>query len=279
MDGTLSQLVTLTSAANGVIAGRTGADSIYPSNADFKFCNSVRFIDIRKPLLGKPQEIERHKDPYEWLRSLKPGHATRAWLTYQSGNLAMPPDHQLAGFAGGGGTWQLHVASPDRTEIWLPRWEVTRRDDPDTRIWSVTYSCVARVPGKPSFPEPRLDLITSRLAASLNATHEFASVHDLAFWAGLFQRAADCLDPSLPVVFPDYIQFVFLDSYPETAQRLLAAAYTGWVFGGMGSWNDLGFEPDAENDRYNRLSAELYSAVTDAIQQATWSFGKDALRG
>ena len=279
MNGTLSQLVTLTSAANGVIAGRTGADSIYPSNADFKFCNSVRFIDIQKPFLGKPQEIERHKDPNEWLRSLKPGRATRAWLTYQSGRQSMALDHQWAGFVGGGGTWQLHVAVPDRTEIWLPRWEVTRRDDPDTRIWSVTYGCVARVPGKPSIPEPRLDLMASRLAAALNAIHEFASSHDLGFWAGRFQQAIDCLDPSLPPVFPDYIQFVCLDSYPETAQRLLAAAYAGWVFGGMGSWNDLGFDADAENDRYNRLSAELYSAVTDSIQQATWSFGKDALKG
>jgi hypothetical protein len=47
----------------------------------------------------------------------------------------------------------------------------------------------------------------------------------------------------------------------------------GWVFGGMGSWNDLNFDPESENDRYNMLTSELYSAMTDAIQKATWSFG------
>ena len=57
------------------------------------------------------------------------------------------------------------------------------------------------------------------------------------------------------------------------AQRLFSASYNGWVFGGMGSWNDMYFEPKSENARYYSISSDLYSAINDAVQQATWSFG------
>ncbi|MBC8351504.1 MAG: hypothetical protein H8E66_05925 [Planctomycetes bacterium] len=65
MIGTLSQLVTLTSAANGVLSGCFGPKTFYPNHADFRFCDSVRFVDLKKGLFGKYREVERHKDPNE----------------------------------------------------------------------------------------------------------------------------------------------------------------------------------------------------------------------
>jgi hypothetical protein len=274
MNGELSQLVTLTSAANGFLLGCDGSASVYPSNASFRFCNTVHFVDLKKGPLRKPRDVERHKDPGEWLLSLKSANANRAWLMYHSTPSPVAPDHQLAAFVGGGGQWQLVVSYAKATEVWLPRWEVSNRDAPDKRIWRVSYACVANLRPPSTVPEPRLGAAASRLLASLNAAREFATLHDLPFWADRFQRAAGSLDPSKPVVFPDYIEFVCLDWYCETARRLFAAAYNGWVFGGMGSWNDLYFQPDSENARYTTISKELYSAITDAIQQATWSFGQ-----
>jgi hypothetical protein len=38
---------------------------------------------------------------------------------------------------------------------------------------------------------------------------------------------------------------------------LVAAASKAWVFGWMGSWNDMGFEDKAEQQEYDEVSREL----------------------
>lgn len=278
MNGELSQLVALSSAANCVLTNPHATDSIYPNHSAFKFCNSVRFVDLKKGLFGKSREVERHKDPNEWLRSLQNTHAVRAWLTFTTVGNANAPDHQLAAFAGGGGNWQLALATDKESEFWISRWDVTNQNASDSRIWGVTYGCVGKSDHELSVPQADLNVAASRLRSALTATRDFAAKHELPSWAEWYQRAIDCADPSKSITFPEYIDFICLGSYPEIAQRLFAAAYNGWVFGGMGSWNDLYFEPDSENDRYHELSAELYAAINDAIQQATWSFSanKDA---
>ena len=52
------------------------------------------------------------------------------------------------------------------------------------------------------------------------------------------------------------------------AQALLAAAQAAWVFGGMGSWNDLRFDGDDQRT-YDFLSNQLYTLLITAIIQAT----------
>ena len=275
MNGTVSQIVALVSAANGVLLGKFDPDSFYPAHAEFKYCNTVHFVELKKGLFGKARAVQRNKDPNEWLGQLPAIHAVQAWLTFTPQNESHIPDHQLAGFVGGGGRWQLVVSMEDAIEFWTSRWEVTNPDAPDDRIWKVTYSCVNKVVGRLEIPQPDLDSATTRLHDALKAAQEFAAKHDLPTWADWFQNANSCLDPSRPVDFPDYINFVCLDAYPEISQRLFAAAYNGWVFGGMGSWNDLSFQPKSEDVLYQRLSSDLYAAITNAIQQATWSFNFD----
>ena len=54
---------------------------------------------------------------------------------------------------------------------------------------------------------------------------------------------------------------------PLDARQILGAAQAAWVFGGMGSWNDLGFEGHAQ-DEYTALSDELFSLLNQAICEA-----------
>lgn len=273
MDGTLSQLVSLASAANGVLAKVLNPNTFYPDHADFKFCNSVRFVDISSGLFRKPREVQRHSNPNDWLRSLPDAGVVRVWLTFAPTGRPDAPDHQMSAFVGGGGNWQLVAATKRITEFWMSRWDVTKQNASDSRIWSVTYGCVGKAGNAATIPIPALNTASARLLSALKAVHKFAIQQNLQSWADWFQRAIDCCDPSQPIGFPDYVNFVCLDSYPEAAQRLFAAAYKGWVFGGMGSWNDQSFETESENAQYDSLSAELYAAINDGIQQATWSFG------
>ena len=53
-------------------------------------------------------------------------------------------------------------------------------------------------------------------------------------------------------------------SLPPLARCLLDACQTAWVFGGMGSWNDLTFDgPDGAE--YDRVSEWLFTALNEAI--------------
>jgi hypothetical protein len=55
--------------------------------------------------------------------------------------------------------------------------------------------------------------------------------------------------------------------FSESARRLLATAARSWVFGGMGTWNDLTFD-GSEEEAYEEVSAELYDAVLGAFVAA-----------
>jgi hypothetical protein len=65
-----------------------------------------------------------------------------------------------------------------------------------------------------------------------------------------------------------------LDALPEVAyspqsRRLLTIAARAWVFGGMGSWNDLSFEDRDAQGRYEKVSEDLYRSVLAALVAAT----------
>jgi len=51
------------------------------------------------------------------------------------------------------------------------------------------------------------------------------------------------------------------------AEGLLDSAQSAWVFGGMASWNDMGFE-GADQREYDRVSQQLFTALNDTIQIA-----------
>ena len=121
MNGELSQLVALCSAVNGALTDAPEQGPIYPDHSVFKFCNSVRFVDVKKGLLGKSREVERHDNPNDWLRSLRDTQALRAWLTFEAAGNTDAPDHQFAAFAGGGGNWQLVLTTDDATDFWMSR--------------------------------------------------------------------------------------------------------------------------------------------------------------
>jgi hypothetical protein len=56
--------------------------------------------------------------------------------------------------------------------------------------------------------------------------------------------------------------------HPDSAKRLLAEALEAWVFGGMGSWNDVVLTGDTDRAKYDKLTSSLYAAVIDACVAA-----------
>jgi hypothetical protein len=55
------------------------------------------------------------------------------------------------------------------------------------------------------------------------------------------------------------------------AKQLLGAAQHGWVFGAMGSWNDIGFQGQ-DGEEYLQVSDQLYDLLNRAICAAVNSY-------
>jgi len=67
-----------------------------------------------------------------------------------------------------------------------------------------------------------------------------------------------------------YNDFYVPGTLEQDAACMLKAATHAWVFGGMGSWNDLGFEGDTRKE-YDRVSEGLFQVLNEAIAIAATS--------
>ncbi len=55
-------------------------------------------------------------------------------------------------------------------------------------------------------------------------------------------------------------------------QQLLNASKSAWVFGGMGSWNDMGFSEDDIQKEYEELSDSLFNLINLSLLVASSPF-------
>src|SRR5256885_3707352 len=65
MNGPLAQFVALTCHANAFLSGRQ-VPEFFPGNSTCQFCDSVKFLEVSKTLLGKVQETPVAANPNAW---------------------------------------------------------------------------------------------------------------------------------------------------------------------------------------------------------------------
>ena len=262
-----AQLVALACHYNGRIRGLP-VSPFLTANSSAQFCEYIQFVRPRRGWLRRSTEwaVGAHT-PDEWM--IQEGKRKRmAILTHHAADISEISDRLLAGFVGGGGQWQLGLVEDGRMDVWSAKWEVGNREAPDKRIWRVSYGVVAEnVEALPAHPEP-IDSLVSDFNLALSEIQAFCMGHGLAHFAACFRKADECLhanDPFALVYHKDLTPEGLL-SLP--AKQLLAACQAAWVFGGMGSWNDMGFD-GAEQARYEKVSNDLYALVNRAICGAT----------
>jgi len=115
-------------------------------------------------------------------------------------------------------------------------------------------------PGDARIERPAFEDSFRELRSALEALSSFAARTEQRDWAGHFQGAIAQL--SLPPD-PQALYGVLAEcGRPPVALRLLNAVQTAWVFGGMGSWNDV---PTAGSDEHEALSSLLLDALMLAL--------------
>jgi len=265
MNGTTSQLLSLITHGNYFLTTGQISPGYYPDNVTFKFCNKIDFLHLYTQADGTAEEKKVAADPIAWFNLLQQEgcRQLKAYYHPSEGNENGTPDHQLAGFVGGGGTWLIETIYDSYSDFWAARWEVTAKDDPEQKIWSIGYGRTVSQTKTINFSPDPLQ-VRKGLNDVLIDIHAFAAGHQLNNWANIFQGALNVLNGSAPGNnwFGSQINE---SGYDRSALQLMYAAMSAHVFGGMGSWNDLSFESPEDNKEYNELSYYLYDYINRAL--------------
>jgi hypothetical protein len=264
MVGTLAQLIAIISYGNAALIGRSS--SLPHTNSTFQFCNRIEFVATQRNWFTTREQLVADS-PDRWFAYLRNQECKGLRLVYLSTKDTSVPEHMMAGLVGGGGRWLIAADTKDRSDYWEGDWQVTAKDAPDRRIWSVRYRRVA-APQIARRPPAELPEVSRELRGILTEIRDFAQRQNLDNFAKCFLSGLDCLESDNPLAQIYHTDLVPSDWYSLPAQRLLAACSVAWVFGGMGSWNDLGFAGE-DNATYEKLSKMLYAAIINGIVSAT----------
>jgi hypothetical protein len=266
MIGSLASMVVLVAHGNATLKSVYRASDL-DQHPVFKFYEWIRFRRVEKDVLfaGSPDE---------YLQSLQARGVRGLVLTYGSyGNAPEGISERMsAGFVGGGKQYLIQEFTDEFVNYLALQSELGDRERADQRIWRDTFQLYSSIPRQIVRPDrPDLEHTTKRLAKALQAAVDFCERGEdwlkNSNWPEVFKRALSVLDDKAS---PDDNHYLSLPAHVMSVaeSRLLQAADRAWVFGGMGSWNDLGFSDDKLTSEYDAISNELYKAVNIAISDA-----------
>jgi hypothetical protein len=265
VNGELAQAVALVAHGNLWLSGtrRASVDIAHfeARNSTFQYVRSITF-ETRKRRNGTGLATS----VVDWLDAVQVARIRR--LSLLAGR-AMPVT-----FAGEG-AWGILGHGERRDRAWYPSWSVNRDgvdpDDHRPRIWEICYRLRRRF--RTSEPKPvDLEARRDQLRGALDRATEFARDDPyLSTFAPWFEEAKQLGTSSAPVI-PWHSDMLPTAGYPLAARQLIAMGARSWVFGGMGSWNDVGFSEAAKAAEYKDVSQRLYRAILDGIRDAANSF-------
>jgi len=266
MNGPLAQFVALTCHANAFLRGRQ-VPEFFPGNSTCQFCDSVKFFEVSKTLLRKVRETPVAANPNAWFEHLRTERVTGIRLICTPQNKPGISDRMSSAFVGGGGTWSMEALQPRaKSAVWLSRWEVWNQNAPERRIWRVSYGRVSEISTRAS-GDGELESDGKRLRSALAEICAFSEKHDCSGFTACFVRAIETLDSGGAKRHGYHKDLIPNGAASGLATYLLDACQSAWVFGGMGSWNDMSFER-AEQTEYDRVSEQLFNILNETIQTA-----------
>lgn len=251
--------LALVAVGNAAFAGRD-VSGFWPGDPIFQYTKSLDFMTPREsgPL------ARAAAGPISWFDKLQKrgcrGLRLHAAPMRQDQKLGHIDERLLVGLVGGGPRWLIEAVYADHSELWEGFDRVGDQKAPDRKIWLTAYVLLGDAD-----PADRVDADIA--AASLDLRDALLSIEAVARvlpgapFAHTFAAARAALDgqaASYPVEFMRHTQIA-----PEGA-RLLNAAGAGWVFGAMGSWNDIAVAADLK-PRYEEASKALFAALQRAV--------------
>jgi hypothetical protein len=266
MQGSIAQAAGLVIAGNAFLKGRD-LKSYWPDSKDFLFCKSITFREIESGRAGAIYS----ENPISWFQKLKDGGILNLRLHYIVGKDPREA-RSTVGFVGGGGRWIIATETLDLSNLWEGVWEIGNQQDPERKIWNVTYYNLARIKLQEA-ASTNLALRHKELSDLLPLLIEFSErLNYRSDFIESFRKALSSLSNPHPSSIPQHYDLGYDEILSLEAQHVLAAVQSAWVFGGMGSWNDgaafqgVSIKPtDADNEIHEKLSSQLFNILTGSV--------------
>jgi len=248
----LAQMINLTLAYN---SNNLLVKNKFYANHNFRFFTSSDVKDDGKLY----QFID---SPTGWLLSLKMNECQRLYIGYINRN-NLADNYKTSAFVNGGDKWVTAAKYEDHIEYWASEWKVNDYNE-TTTTWNVSFHILKIDSGaKPVITLPNtVEKQKEELRTILTKISQFADEHQYTkYFVKDFQKSlkylsdANVKDSYLSDLVPD-------NSLAVENQKLLIAAGNAIVFGGNGSWNDVGLE---KNITYKKLTESLYKTINDSV--------------
>ncbi len=271
MQGSISQLLSIAAHGNEFLTGHS-MDGYFPHGLVFRFCKFVKFVDLESSG-DERHETEYAGDPVAWFQKLEDSGVIQLRVHRIFTDGGDVSDRMSVAFVGGGGRWVIEAVKLSKSDFWEARWELGDRDDPDQNIWHVTYGRILKNADQPEEALPAIGKVKIRLEELLRKISSFAHNNDLANFGKCFDRGVKALVEA--PASNDTESGIFPEGYASFEQRrLLDACQHAWVFGGMGSWNDIGFDNNETQVEYEALSDELFDLMNLSLVVACNPFSR-----
>jgi hypothetical protein len=272
MQGPIENALMLTAAGNAFLAGRDIA-GFWPDAPTFKFLKLCEFRLPPPSGAGNDDHPLVAADPMDWFdlqRATCMGYRLHLAERQRGPNQQIDtPDRMLAAFVGGGPRFLIEAVGEFNSELWEGFHRLGDRNDPDRRIWLCTHVLQGMVPVKEVEPV-QLPAALESLRSALTAIEAYAHTEKYDAFADCFARAGAALEGERRDEWPHVREIVRYTGFDDCQLNVLHAINHAWVFGGMGSWNDLGGGP-----RYDEVSEKLYTALNESIA----ALGNSTFRG
>lgn len=262
MQGEVAQCLGLVIFGNQTI--REGLrNEFWPTSSVFQYCRRVRFVE-QQPWWDLRANKFFASDPVEWFEKLKRRRALGFRIHRLERKTLTVPNRLSAGLVGGGPIWLIEAVYKTSSDLWRPQWCLGDQNDPIREIWNVYYHRGASNVRSLQTKTIGLAAAKTRLGVALESIEKFAAGRDLHEFAATFRHAVTSLGSYEPLA-SCYLSDLANGDLSLEAQQLIAAADKSWVFGAMGSWNDLGLHGQ---EKYDAVSERLFLALCDAICEA-----------
>jgi hypothetical protein len=269
MNGELAQVISLVAHGNSFL---NGEDVDLSTNSTFQYVSSVKFARYKSNQDTKGVEVANSVS--NWFTLLRSTKVTRLWNIAFGWQRQDIPEHAAVAFSGGVPI-AIQADLPNGFELWYPQWKTGGQDK---NPWLVEYRSLM-FSNSHALPVQKMNVVKNQLKQAVSQAEKFAKRSDVnaSNWATWFSKSLEILDSSTPIA-PFHPDMLPDSGFSLEARQILASAVQSYVFGGMGSWNDMGFEKPETHKEYEKITKELYDAVKLAIVMASNSFAPKELK-
>lgn len=265
----LAQTIALIAYGNEYLSSpRRVSRELVSSHSTFQCVFDVSFQkrETLNPLFGESEILA--KNTRDWFSRLETDGIR--YLKLDLLNLQHLPPPCATSLFTAGGAW---VIQTDQGKCWQSNWSFVCPGSRQARLWKVEYWEHDNTPVVRDFPD--IETAYRDLENALVDAQAFSERRKFG-WEKWFRKALQLLHDPTPVL-PFYADLLPSTVRNIKVRQLLAGALQAWVFGGLGSWNDVYITDSSLEKEYQQISKSLYGSVIQSVGSVTNSTVDDRL--